>query len=55
MSTSLDKLVKNIIESDTCFCSNCKTVRDISEVEFLPIDDNNILKIKGNCKFCKKQ
>lgn len=54
MSTSLDKLVKSIIESDTCFCSNCKTVRDISEVEFLPIDDNNILKIKGNCKFCKK-
>ena len=53
IGTSLEKAVKNLAEVNCCFCSKCNKVQGILKGNFLPIDENGILKYKAKCKHCE--
>jgi hypothetical protein len=52
INMSLDKAVNNLAEVNNCFCAKCKSKQEIINTNILPINENGILKLVGNCKNC---
>lgn len=52
INMSLDKAVNNLAEVNNCFCAKCNSKQEIKNSNILPIDENGILKLVGNCNNC---
>ncbi|CAH1110290.1 unnamed protein product [Psylliodes chrysocephalus] len=51
-STSLDKAVNKLTDVNNCYYVKCNSKQEIINAKFLPINENNVLKLIANCKKC---